>query len=125
MDQSDRFISLAETLGTTPAPSHASDQEIPPRLVDITDAKAFARAVLESVDFRQYIINGLTLGSLPAAILIRVMDLAGWQKPPERIEHTGKDGQPIETITEVRRVIVRAHDPFDEDEQPERPETKH
>lgn len=110
--------SLAEFLGTTPeAPASETQQ-----LEDIAgDAKTFCEAVLNSFEFRQYIVHGLTLGSLPPAILIRVMDMAGWQKPPERVEHTGRDGQPIETITEVRRVVVRVP----QDEQVEQPYVTH
>lgn len=101
----EKVQSLADFLGTTPTPI----EEATPRLEDIAgDGKAFAQAVLNSREFRLYIINGLSLGELSAAVIVRMMDLAGWQKPPERIEHTGKDGNPIETITEVRRVIVRA-----------------
>lgn len=93
---------LAHYLGVEPQQPVAE----PFSLEDITDAKQFAEALLNSREFRSYIINSLALGSIPSAVLIRVMDLAGWTKPPERIEHTGKDGQPIETITEVRRIIV-------------------
>jgi hypothetical protein len=93
--------SLAEFLGTSPAAT-----ETAPRLEDITDSKTFALAVLSSAEFRSYIVNSLTLGSLPAAVITRMMDYA-WGKPVDRVEHTGKDGSPIEMITEVRRVIVR------------------
>ena len=79
-----------------------------PRLEDIAgDAETFCKAVLNSYEFRQYIVHSLTLGSIPAAVMIRIMDTAGWQKPPDRVEHTGKDGQPIETVTEVRRIVIR------------------
>jgi hypothetical protein len=96
-------LTLAEFLGTS-----QPIEEQAPRLEDITDAKAFAEAVLTSREFRSYIVNSLTLGSLPAAVTTRLMDYA-WGKPAERIEHTGKNGQPIETITEVRRVLVRVN----------------
>jgi len=97
--------SLADTLGlTTKMPDDGR-----PRLEDITDAKAFAQAVLTSPEFRTYIVSKLTLGELPPAVITRLMDYA-WGKPAERVEHTGKDGQPIETITEVRRVIIRTGD---------------
>ena len=37
---------------------------------------------------------------------------------PDKVEHTGKNGGPIETaVTEVRRVIVRA-DSFDDEQKP-------
>jgi hypothetical protein len=72
----------------------------------ITDPVEFCQHILASREFRQYILNGIVVGDIPPAILGRVMD-QGWGKAPERIEHTGKDGRPIETITEVRRVVVR------------------
>jgi len=68
-------------------------------------AKAFCEAVLNSEEFRTYILNGLVYRDLHPTILKRIMD-QGWGKPTEHIEHTGKDGEPIETITVVRRVIV-------------------
>lgn len=92
----DKFKSLADYLGTTPAVE--SDA---PRLEDITDSKQFALAVLSSREFRRYIVDGLTLGELPAAIVTRLMDYA-WGKPAERIEHSGR----VENITEVRRVVI-------------------
>lgn len=96
--------SLAEFLGV-------GDQDAPPReppvALDNLSPKQFCQAILNSSEFRTYLLNGISLGDLPAAVIIRVMDI-GWGKPAERIEHTGKDGQPIETITEVRRVLVRA-----------------
>lgn len=100
MDKPQTLADLLDPPGA--AASSALDQ----KLEDITDSKTFALAVLESLGFRRYIINGLTLGDLPAAILCRLMDY-GWGKPPEHIEHTGKGGGAIETITEVRRVIVK------------------
>ena len=67
--------------------------------------KAFSDAVVQSEEFRLYVIEGLTERDLPPAVLCRILDHA-WGKPPERVEHTGKDGQPIESVTEVRRVVV-------------------
>src|SRR5678810_302396 len=70
-------------------------------------AKDFAVKTLSSKEFQLYIRNGIIAGDLPSAIVLRLMDY-GWGKPPERIEHTGKNGEPIESITEVRRVIIHA-----------------
>lgn len=94
--------SLAEFLGTAPAPAG----EAPPRLEDITDPKAFAQAVLDSMEFRRYVVLGLTLGSLPPAVLTRIMDLAGWLAAPKRKEVSGPNGGPIETYKRIERVIV-------------------
>lgn len=65
--------------------------------------KAFALAVLDSPDFRRYIVGGLLAGDLPPGIIIRLMD-HGWGKPPDRVELTGRDGDAI--ITRVERVVV-------------------
>ncbi len=95
----EKIQSLAEFLGTAPAVPDPG-----PRLEDITDAKAFAEAVLSSKEFRQYIVGALTLGELPPQIILRMMDYA-WGKPSERVEHTGPHGRPIETIKIVRVVV--------------------
>ena len=71
--------------------------------------KEFAQAVLDSLEFRRFIVQSLQLGELPAAVLIRLMDY-GWGVPAKKIEHTGQDGAPIETV-KIIRVIV---DPRDE-----------
>lgn len=96
--------SLADFLGVPAAAGAPAPASGGPRLEDITDSKAFALAVLDSPEFRSYIVNSLVLGELPSAVLCRLMDY-GWGKPTERVEHTGKDGQPIETIKIVRVVI--------------------
>lgn len=54
------------------------------------------------------------------------VDLKLWDKPTplklmgrhvglfvERMEHTGKDGGPIEAVTEIRRIVVRPHEIHD------------
>lgn len=72
-------------------------------LVDITDCREFAKAVLESRDFRQYIVDGLRRRDIPATLVLRLMDYAdGWGKPPEKVEHSGR----IESVSEVRRVVI-------------------
>lgn len=97
-------------------PSEVKREEIPfteemtsvERLTDITDCREFAKAVLESQEFREYIVYGLRRRDIPATLILRLMDYAeGWGKPPERVEHTGKDGEPI--VTEVRRVVIRVN----------------
>lgn len=125
----EKFQSLADYLGVSD--ELPSTQLAEPRLVDISDPTAFARAVLESREFRQYIVSGLTLGNLPGftSILQRLMDAAGnWPKASSRVEHTGKDGEPI--VTEVRRVVVRVNtlEDLEEDSRPvtnSRPVTTH
>jgi len=63
------------------APSAAPAE---PHLVSLT-GKAFAEAVLQSKEFRLYIIEGLTERDLPPAVLCRLIDHA-WGKPVERVQ---------------------------------------
>lgn len=111
----EKFQSLADYLGVqqpadaSPEPS-GSVYKIPEHL----DAKEFAQRFLSSPEFKRYLVNSLTLGEIPPAVITRMMDYA-WGKPVERVEHSGKDGAPI--VTEVRRVIIHAHlepEPLDE-----------
>lgn len=84
---------LADFLGVqTPPPGEEA-----PRLEDINDPREFAKALINSYEFRRYIVNSLVLGELPSAVLLRVFDLAGWQKPPDRLEV--KDVTPAEGLT--------------------------
>jgi hypothetical protein len=114
----DKPQSLAEYLGMNdPPPEPTGD-----RMEDITDPKAFGEAILFSREFRQYIMDGLRFGSTPGfAGILKFFLEHTLGKPPDKLELTGKDGQPIETVTEVRRVIVRVasqpHD-LDQDETP-------
>ena len=48
-------------------------------------AKAFCRNILESVEFRTYILNGIKLADLPAAVVCKLMD-HGWGKPVDYVE---------------------------------------
>lgn len=80
---------LEQGLIDTPTPPADSVAEV----VALT-GKQFAEAVLHSVEFRLYIIEGLTNRNLPPAILTRLMD-HGWGKPPESISLTGKDGESL------------------------------
>lgn len=82
-----------------PFPDVDTDKEL--------SAQEFATKVLNSPQFYTYIKNGILAGDLPSAVVLRLMDY-GWGKPPERVELTGKDGKPIETVTEIKRVIVHA-----------------
>lgn len=73
--------------------------------LEITDAKEFAKAILDSQLFREYIVDGLRSRTIPSNVILRLMDYAdGWGKPAERVEHTGS------VVTEVRRVVIRVND---------------
>lgn len=117
----ERVQSLADFLGAEdPLPEEKRPKTDYETLLDISDPMTFCRRIMETREFRQYIMDGFRAGDIPAAIVGRIMDhVLG--KPPERVEHTGKDGAPI--ITEVRRVIVRAES--QEDEQSPRREVTH
>lgn len=47
--------------------------------------KQFCQMVLQSREFRDYIVNGIRIGDLPAPVILRLMDV-GWGKPVDRIE---------------------------------------
>lgn len=65
---------------------------------DFEDGKDFAKAVLESPEFRNYVMHGLRTRDLPATLLIRLMDYAeGWGKPVEQLEV--KDTTPPQEMT--------------------------
>lgn len=95
---------LAEFLGTDQKEGESSSisQDSVYAIPDNLTAKQFAKRFLNSLEFRRYIVNMLTLGELPPAITIRMMDYAeDWGKPAE---HVKVDAPPV---TEVRLVVVR------------------
>ncbi len=98
--------SLGEFLGATnPLPDDGKERNEYKDLADLTGAD-FAKGVLESREFRQYIMDGIVLRDLAPGIITRLMD-HGWGKPPDKVELTGKDGQPLEAVTEVRWVVMQ------------------
>lgn len=123
-DQPDQptFQSLAQSLGLVP--ERAPDTSLEAKLVDIKDPKAFADALIDSLEFRRYVVYGLQPGAdVPgfATLLKTIIDRSSWGVTPTKTELTGKDGAPLETVTEVRRVIVQApaREASFEDEMPE------
>jgi len=89
----EKFQSLADYLGVTdPRPedlrakSEARPSEpTPAQILDERDPTAFCKKILDSREFRQYIMNGIVLGDIPPAVMCRVIDHA-WGKPVERVE---------------------------------------
>lgn len=75
--------SLADYLGTSDSTA-APDAETPPAAASLK-GKEFAQAVLDSQEFRDYIVASLKLGEIPSVIVVRMMDYA-WGKPVERLE---------------------------------------
>lgn len=108
-EQPPRFVSLAESLGLTP-PRPEPETPLEVKLVNVKDPKEFADAVIDSQEFREYIVNGLRIGTLPGftTLLAKIVDRSSWGKTPDKLELTGKNGEPLETVTTVRRVIVSA-----------------
>lgn len=97
MQQDDPFPQLPDSV-EPPTP----DPLLP--FLEITDAKEFAKAILDSQLFREYIVDGLRSRTVPPTVILRLMDYAeGWGKPPDRVEHE-HSGQ---VVTEVRRVVIR------------------
>lgn len=104
---------LADLLGTTPSDlldtpmaDRVSASEVLAESIDPSGSpQSFCRQIVASLEFRRYLLHGLTLGNLPPAIVCKILDHA-WGKPVERIEHSGPNGDPI--VTEVQRIIIRA-----------------
>lgn len=101
---------LSDFLGLLPDPKpdpmvdQAQHESAPAATVSIEER---ARTILESPEYFASVMRRINLGILPPAIEARFYDYA-YGKPAERVEHTGKNGQPIETITRIERVIVPA-----------------
>lgn len=118
--------SLADFLGAMPTPSAHEPGE---RFVDLAacSPKQFCKQILESVEFRQYLLNSITLGSIPPAVVLRLMDVA-WGKPTERLEVTdttnrfeGADpaaleARAMELATLARQLRERERPPLDADD---------
>lgn len=80
-------------------------EELPFDSENIKTASGFAQAVLGSLEFQEYIMQGIRKRDIAPSILLRLMDYAeGWGKPTDKVEHVG------EPITEIRRVVVTPRD---------------
>lgn len=99
--------SLAEHLGVIdPRAKPTADaplQVVEPDILDLTGIE-FCQGIVDSREYRESILRRVLLDELAPAVECRLLDMA-WGKAPQRLEHTGKDGQPIE-ITRVERVII-------------------
>lgn len=93
MEGKGKAESIADFLGESGVePPDPNTEDLTPPLedaIDLADSKAFSLAVLNSREFRRYVVNGLILGELPAAVITRMMD-HGWGKPVERVEFEDK-----------------------------------
>lgn len=103
-----RETSLADALGgIDPRPPEKQAEPSSPTvesLLDVTDPTEFCQKILESREFRQYIVNGITLCDLPPAVMCRILDHA-WGKPAERVEVQG-----AVTIKRVVREVIASSD---------------
>ena len=79
----EKFKSLADTLGVSDQPGQPEPETRVP--LEKLTGKKFSQAVLNSIEFRTYILNSLTLGVLPPQVLCRLMD-HGWGKPVDYLE---------------------------------------
>jgi hypothetical protein len=75
--------------------------------------REFAEKVLASKEYRASLYRRVLLDELPAQIEALLYYYAAG-KPTERVEHTGKDGKPIESVHEVRRIIVHQRPQLEE-----------
>lgn len=85
--------SLADFLGPV---LPAQEEVASPAPQVALDSKSFSRAVLNSQEFRDYIVNSLKTRDLPAAVVCRLMDY-GWGKPVEKFEV--KDTTPLANLS--------------------------
>lgn len=79
---------LAEMLGIQDPrldPNHQPQPEVP--VVGDLDAKAFARMVINSTQYRESIMRRILFDELPPAVETKLMDYA-WGRPTERVEIT-------------------------------------
>lgn len=102
--------SLAEHLGIEDTRPEASPTEISDVDIENMSVQDFCRGVLRSREYRLSILQRVRSGDLPAAIESLLYHYAEG-KPVDRIEHTGKDGQPIAVA--IRRVIVDPREPVE------------
>lgn len=100
--------SLAESLGLLDIKEDF--KEDPHAKYEGLSGVEFCRAVVDSPEFRRYVVTGILAHDIPPALVTRIVDHA-WGKPTERVEHSGVNGAPI--ITRVERVVVRAPNVLD------------
>src|SRR5262245_3013308 len=112
------YLRLEDAAPTAPVEAPATDL-----FSGITTIKEFAERVLNSADYRASLLRRIQLDELPAQIEALLYYYA-CGKPTERIEHSGKDGGPLEVVTQVRRVVVAVDNSLYQEEQ-DALETRH
>ena len=115
---------LAEHLGVIdPRPEEKRDTRDFDNLVDVTDPKEFCRRILNTREWRQYVMNGIVLGDLPPAVMTRILD-HGWGKPVEHLEIKDKTDR-LENISldtlkqrvEFLQSVIRQLEPINSSEE--------
>ena len=94
-----KYRGIKQDVMPLPAPDSVEQSpSVVDELLDITDSKEFAKAILDTREFREYIIDGLRRRDLPSSVMLRLMDYAeGWGKPVEKVEV--KDTTPVSDLT--------------------------
>lgn len=73
--------SLADFLGLLDTGAKGEERPVKKRL----SPKQLCQAILNSVEFEMYIVDGITEGNIPPQILLRIMD-HGWGKVTDKLE---------------------------------------
>lgn len=100
--------SLGELLGV-PDPRPETERPVSDfdQLAGITDAQEFCQRILQTREWRQYVMNGIVLGDLPSAVMCRIIDHA-WGRVTERLEVSELstlDGMTVEQL-EARALFL-------------------
>jgi hypothetical protein len=116
MEEKLQLQSLAKFLGVQdpekpnePFGLPAETVELPAPTADMDDS-AFCRGVIASTQYRESLLRRLITDSLPSAVETMLWERAHG-RVAQRVEHTGKEGKPIEQ----RVVFYVPHNGRDED----------
>lgn len=71
---------LGLTSGTTPTQAAAQVDDY-----TTLSGEDFAKRIVGSTEFRQYLLNGITLNTLPKEVIVRLLDHA-WGKPVDTLK---------------------------------------
>lgn len=78
----------------------------------------FCSDIIDSPEFRRYIKEGIETNTLPPTVASKIFEYA-FGKPPDKVEVTGPDGKPIETVTKIIREIIDVTQSEGEDQTPQ------
>lgn len=80
----------------TAVESPAERSEFPEGDASKWTAEQFCQAIINTKEFRKYLVDGIVMADLPPTVVGRILD-HGWGRPVERIERTDKTD--LEDIT--------------------------